>query len=252
MIKNINLNTYLKKIGTTTQIHNVSYFNKGIDLKDKEVVLADFEFSSNYNIFELTIIVVKNNKFKEIWFEEFALDLDDTIFNLDTLRKNKVTSSFNKNKIKMDSTHINKLFNIIDTCDYFVAHNFVAELQCIYKLIYPNSKYDVKKLDLYNQGKVICTNKTFNNKYFKELNIFDNGFSNEAVSNFFGWKVEYNYEKKIFEINNHINKSSFVIKKLPNSFYESESKIGLHNSLFDTIITLTTFISLSKIEINNN
>jgi hypothetical protein len=239
----INIKKYKQLIGTGNQIHKVSYFfKKTEDIKDKKFLIVDFEFSSSYNIYELSILFVKNNKITDIWFEEFKLPSNDKIFDFNLKRPVKIKPSFNKDRNVFTNEKQQKLLNLIDEYDFFVAHNYVAEAQCLFKLLFPNQKYNVDKLNFYKEDKFICTNKSFNNKYFKEFEIFSQGFSNENVSKSLGWEVSY--KDKSFIVKNHSNNIDFIINKLPSSFFTSKANVGIHNSLYDTIITYTTFLSL--------
>ena len=247
---NIDIKKYRNLIGKNTQIHKVSYFFKD-NLKNidkKTVLIVDFEFSKNHNINEITIIKIKNRKITSIWFEEFKLPLNDQIFSFETNFYKNITKKFNEGKNDFTDEVKNKLLNEVDKCDFFVAHNYVAELQCLFKLIYPNEKYDVNKLEVFTKNKVICTNKSFNNKYFKSSGFFKNGFKNDDVSKSLGWEVNYIDEKdKYFNIKNKELGINFNITKLPINFLNSKTNIGLHNSLFDTIVTLTNYMSLKTL-----
>jgi len=243
----IDIARFKKDIGIKTQIHKVAHFFKdNTDLTDKNIIIADFEFTTQYNIHEVTVIKVKNDKIIDIWFEEFKVPPSDTIFDFKVKRPTRLPSGFNSDKNEFTKEKQTKLIEVIEKADFFVAHNYVAEMQCIHKLKFPGSKYDVANIDIFNQGQIICTNKSFNNKYFKQLDIFKNGFSNENVSDALGWNVEYKKEDKMFLLTNKRTGQSIKVDNLPDNFLKSKTSVGIHNSLFDTLITYTSFLSLEE------
>jgi len=247
MIDKIDITRFKKDIGVKTQIHKVAHFSKeNMDLLGKNIIIADFEFTTQYNIYEITVMKVKNGKIIDIWYEEFKVPPSDTIFDFNVKRPVRLPGGFNSNKNEFTKEKRDKLISVIEESDFFVAHNYVAEMQCIHKLKFPELKYDVLNIELYNQGKIICTNKSFNNKHFKQLDIFNNGFSNENVSNSLGWDIEYKKEDKLFILSNNRTGISIKVDKLPESFIKSKTSVGIHNSLFDTLITYTSFLSLEE------
>ena len=247
MFQTVDIERFKKEIGVTSQIHKVAHFFKDeLDLKGKNVVIADFEFTTQYNIFEITVMNVVDGKITNIWFEEFKVPLSDTVFDFRTKRAVRLTKGFNKDKNEFTDSKKKKLLSVIEEADFFVAHNYIAEMQCIHKLKFPGLKYDITSHDIFNDSKIICTNKSFNNKYFKKLDIFDNGFSNENVSSSLGWEIKYNQSKKTFVLDNKRTAVSIKVDKLPDNFLKSKTNVGIHNSLFDTLITYTSFLSLDE------
>jgi len=223
---------YIRKIGIKTNIHKVSYFLKG-NIRNKKILFIDMEFSKNKEIYEIGGFVIEERKVIDYIFREYSISKGEPIWDFDN--KRFVEKNINRGKKKFLKKDKDWLFTLINSVDYVVMHNYVAEAQCLFKLEYPNEKYNINKVIGFAEGKFICTNYTFNNKYFKDLNYKD--FTNSGISKAFGWKIK---SKK----NKYIIKSSsgpyFEIDKPKNV----ESKI--HNSFYDSVITLTNYISASK------
>ncbi len=232
-----NLLSYKNMIGTKTNIHKVSYFFKKDlpSLSSKKILFLDFEFSMNKIIFEYGGFVLNNNKIETLLFKEFSLPNDEPYwdFNQDCF----VSLPLNKDKKLFNDMDRDYLFSIIESVDYVVVHNYVAEAQCLLKLIFPTEKYNINNCRVFSQNKFICTNYSFKNKYFKSLGM--ETFSNSSISNFFKWELKDKPDKII--VNNKSLDISFKVNK------PSGSKSKLHNSFYDSVITLTNFISLHKI-----
>lgn len=240
--KDFQLEEYKKTIGNKTKIHKVSLYFKEFDKLDKsKVLLVDFEFSKNLNIYEITIITIQNNKIVDSWFEEFKIPSDDMLWDF-KLEKNVFPSKeFNKNRSEFTDEVKKKLINILNSSDYIVCHNYVAELRCIHSILYPYRKYEAENLELFNTDKIICTNFTFNNKYFQKYNFPK--FTNSSVSEFLGWNI--NKEGDYFRLNNKNINIDFKLKMSESFLLNGKGEI--HNSYYDTLITLTNFLSLKYI-----
>lgn len=232
-----NIDQYKSTIGKKTNIHKVSYFFKK-DIKDlhtKKILFLDFEFSMNKFIFEVGGFILNKGVLEETIFEEYSLPANEPVW------------SFEQNKFVIQKTNTKKqlfskldaigLKSIISRVDYVVAHNYVAEAQCLFKIDYPNEKYDVNKVEIFNSDKIICTNYSFNNGYFKKFGITE--CSNSKISETMGWNITDIGDSYL--IKNELLSVSFKMKKP----IGVESK--LHNSFYDSIITLTNFFSLKKI-----
>ena len=227
-------------VGDKSTIHKVSYFYNNQDFTDKKILFLDFEFSKEYNIYEIGGLILENGKITKKIFKEFQLPLDNSIFNFNTKRMIPVNKSFNKGKDKLKAQ---KILDLVDSVDYVVCHNYVAEIKCILKLRFPDLPYDASNCDLIRDRKVICTNYSFSNKYFKSnFDLCD--FSNSGVSNRLNWKVKLVGKDIVIE-NRAIDKK-FRIKP-PKSFFNASNQ-NLHNSFYDSVVTLTNFLSCKYIE----
>lgn len=109
---NFDLERYNQLIGTKTNIHKVSFFNKNIDLKKSKILILDFEFSMNKHIYELGAILIENTKIKELIFNEYKIPYNEPIwdFNLNKFTKN---NNLNKDKNFFDKEYIIDLTKII-------------------------------------------------------------------------------------------------------------------------------------------
>lgn len=237
MLKNIknnfNLLDYKKTIGTKTNIHKVSYFFKDdlLNLHSKKLLIFDLEFSMNKFIFELGGLIIENGKIKETFFYEYKLPFGEPYWSFNS--NCFISTPLNTNKPLFSLKDSDWLLSIIEDVEYVVVHNYTAEAQCLAKL--KNKPYNALNCSILQNNKFICTNYSFKNKYFKNFGIEKT--SNSDLSNIFGWKIE-DKENKYNIKNNEIN---FFVKK-PKGV---ESK--LHNSFYDSVITLTNLISLKKI-----
>lgn len=226
---------YIKTVGTKTNIHKVSYFLKEDRniLHKKKILFMDIEFSMNKLIFELGGFILNNGKIEEVIFKEYSLPKNEPYFSFE--KNGFITTPININKPLFSEKEW--LFNILNSVDYIVVHNYTAEAQCFFKILFPNESYDVKRLSIFNENKIICTNYSFNNSYFKKLGL--EKFSNSELSKTLGWKVIDNYDS--YKISNISINISFDIKKPKNVVSK------LHNSFYDIIITLTNFLSAQQI-----
>ena len=77
----MNITDYKKKIGTKTNIHKVSFFFKKDleEIKNKRLLIIDFEFTAQRNIFEVGGIILNNAKIEKLIFEEFSVPKTDTV-----------------------------------------------------------------------------------------------------------------------------------------------------------------------------
>jgi len=238
--KDYDLSNYKYYVGNKSNIHKVSYFYNDNDFTDKKILFLDFEFSKEYNIYEMGGFIIENNKIIKRIFKEFKLPLSNSIFNFSTKRQDPVKNSFNKGKEKLNPQ---KIIDLVDSVDYIVCHNYVAEVKCILKLKYPDLNYDAKNCKSIDSRKIICTNYTFCNKYFKnEFDLCD--FSNSGISNRLNWEVKLKGKEIIVE-NKKINKKFTVTP--PKSFFNASNQ-NVHNSFYDSVITLTNFLSCKYIE----
>jgi hypothetical protein len=230
---NFNLIDYKKAIGTKTNIHKVSYFFKEDfdELHNKKLLIFDLEFSMNKFIFEVGGLVLDKGKVKETFFQEFKIPDGEPYWSFES--NSFISKPINQNKNLFSKKDRDWLFEIIEEVDYVIVHNYPAEAQCIAKL--KNKPYNALNCSILQNNKFICTNYSFKNKYFKNFGIENT--SNSDLSNIFGWKIEDEEDKYNIK-NEDIN---FFVKK-PKGV---ESK--LHNSFYDSVITLTNLISLKKI-----
>ena len=227
-------------VGEKSNIHKVSYFYNNYNFENKKILFLDFEFSREYNIYEVGGLILENGKITKKIFKEFKLPLSNSIFNFDTKRMDPVTNSFNKGKEELNPQ---KILDLVESVDYVVCHNYVAEMKCILKLRFPDLDYDISNCDMMRNKKVICTNYSFSNKYFKnEFNLCD--FSNSGISNRLNWKVSLK-DKEIIIKNKAIDKNFKIIP--PKSFFKAKNK-NLHNSFYDSVVTLTNFLSCKYIK----
>jgi len=234
------LDNYKFLIGNKSNIHKVSYFYNNQNFKNKKILFLDFEFSKEYNIYEMGGLILQDGKIIKKIFKEFQLPMDNSIFNFDTKRMIPVTKKFNKGKDKLKPK---KILDLVDSVDYIVCHNYVAEVKCILKLKFPDLPYNVKNCDLMDNNKIICTNYSFSNKYFKDnFNLCD--FSNSGISNRLNWKVNL-IGKEIIVENKAIDKKFSITP--PKSFFKASNQ-NIHNSFYDSVITLTNFLSCRYIE----
>ena len=104
-------------------------------------------------------------------------------------------------------------------------------------------------MNCFNEDKIICTNKSFNNKYFKDSDVFNNGFSNENVSLSLDWVIQYKEQDKEFNLYNNRTREFINVNNLPSNFINSNTSVGIHNSLYDTIITYSSFLTLNEIDV---
>lgn len=236
--KNIfDIEKYKRDVGYSSNIHNVSFFHKNIDLKDKKILILDFEFSKNNYIYEFGGIIIENKKITKLIFEEFSIPKNEQVWGF---KENRYiyNNYLNKNKPLFKKENIEKLFNEVD---YIVVHNYVAEAQCLYKLFNGfDTKYDFQKCKF--KDKIICTNYSFNNQYFKNLKdeLKMESFSNEKVFKHFNWNIEIDKDTFLLQQNNNI-----ILKiKSPNE----KVNANVHNAFYDCIITLANLISLSQIK----
>jgi len=232
-MKKINIEKFKKMIGIKTNIHKVSFFHKeDIEkMNEKRILFLDLEFSKNKYIYEIGGFIIEKNKIVELIFKEYSLPNKEEVW--DFQKNSFVVSKLNEDKPIFDEKEW--FFKLLDSVDYIVVHNYVAEAQCIFKLLYPLEKYDITKINYFNDLKIICTNYSFSNKYFKSKGMTD--FKNSEISKYFGWEIMDTEDKLILK-NKEIK---FCIKK-PKSM-----KSELHNSFYDSAITLTNFISLTKL-----
>lgn len=241
MIANIkdkfNLNSYQYTIGRKTNIHKVSYFFKNdiSEIHSKRILFLDFEFSMNKIICEVGGFILNNNKLEEVIFKEYALPQGEPYWSFE--KSCFINDPFNIDKPLFSEQDKNWLFNLVDSVDYVIVHNYVAEAQCFFKLAFPGDKYDIKRCSIFTQDKFICTSYSFKNKYFKSLGM--EKFSNSEVSEFFGWKVKDKGSDLLIK-----NKDLDIKFKLPKP---KEVESQLHNSYYDSVITLTNFMSMKKI-----
>jgi hypothetical protein len=226
---------YFKTVGTKTNIHKVSYFFKEDRdvLHKKRILFIDLEFSMNKYIFELGGLVLNNGKVEEIIFKEYSLPKNEPYFSFE--HNGFIDTPINKNKPLFSESKW--LFNLLDSVDYIVVHNYPAEAQCFLKLLFPKAAYDIERLSIFNQNKIICTSYSFKNNYFKKLGL--EKFSNSELSKTLGWS--FTEKSSSYLITNLSLNMSFEIKKPANVVSK------LHNSFFDILITFTNFISAQKI-----
>jgi len=235
---NFNIDDYQRIVGKKTNIHKVSYFFKE-DLKNlsnKRILFLDFEFSMNKIIIEVGGLVLENRKVVELIFDEYSLPPGEPYWDFDVdgfIDGRKL----NKNKPLFSDKDQDKLFKLVQSVDYVVVHNYVAEAQCFLKLKTPYEKYNISNCDVFTQGKFICTSYSFKNKYFKSLGMTI--FTNSGVSECFGWKIK-DKESYLLVKNKSLN-IAFKIDK-PKGI-----KSSLHNSFYDSVVTLTNFMSFGKI-----
>jgi DNA polymerase III epsilon subunit-like protein len=235
---------YLKQIGNKTQTSKVSLFNKHIsnsELDKKRVLILDFEYSKNYKIYEIGAIVIENRNVVETWFEEFSLPIGEPYFNFKQKYYEPVTEFFNFGKREILDSDLDRLFKLLKESDFIVAHNFTSEMMVIHNILYPNMKYSVENLEIYKNGKIICTNRSFNNRYFKNMEIFDS-FSNLDVSKQFGWDISV-VSKGLLISNSFLN-TRFIFSKIP----ENIKNLKLHNAFYDSVVTLTNLLSLKYMQ----
>lgn len=228
----INIKEYKEIIGKKTNIHKVSYFFKK-DVKDlfsKKILLLDLEFSKNYHIFEVGAIILEKGNITNTLFKKYKLPKNESYWDFET---NSFTNKeINKNKKEFSKKDGKELLELIESVDYIVVHNYTAEAQCIAKI--KNKEYKAETCDILQEEKFICTNYSFKNKYFKEKGIEKT--SNSEISNYFGWKIKD--KEKEYILKN--GKEKIKIEK------PKGVKSELHNSFYDVVITLSNFISLSK------
>jgi len=232
-----NLYEYLGTIGRKTNIHKVSYFCKDSfkDITSSRILIIDFEFSMNKIIFEIGGFILDNNKIVRNIYEEYSLPKGEPVWDFE---KNGFTDKpVNKGKEQFLKKDQERLDSLIESVDYVIVHNYVAEAQCILKYQLPNEKYNITNSKIFNEDKFICTSYTLKNKYFKSLGM--EGFSNSGVSEHFNWKIKD--RDKYIKVKNKDLNVEFCIDK-PEGM---ESK--LHNSFYDSVVTLTNLISIKKI-----
>ena len=231
------LTSYKNLVGTKTNINKVSYFFKKdlSSISSKKILFLDFEFSMNKIIFEYGGFILNNNKVETLLFKEFSLPEDEPYWDFN--QNCFVSWPLNEDKELFSDKDRDYLFSIIESVDYVVVHNYVAEAQCLLKLMFPTEKYNIKNCNVFTQDKFICTSYSFKNKYFKSLGM--EIFTNSSVSDFFGWELK-DKTNKIIVKNKSIN-ISFKIDK------PSGTKSKLHNSFYDSVVTLTNFLSFNKI-----
>lgn len=232
-----NLSSYKRTIGYKTNIHKVSYFFKpDMDiLHNKRILFLDFEFSMNKIICELGGFVLNNNKIEDLIFKEYSLPQGEPYWSFE--KSCFVNYPMNVGKPLFNDSDKEWLFNLVESVDYVIVHNYVAEAQCFLKLALPQEKYNIKNCSLFNNDKFICTSYSFKNKYFKSLGM--EKFSNSEVSSFFGWEVK-DKKGKLKIKNKDLNLKFYIDKPIG---VNSE----LHNSFYDSVVTLTNFMSLKRI-----
>lgn len=167
--KSFNQDDVKKLFSKTSKAINVSFFHKfesKSDLKGKKFTVVDFEFSTDYQIFEMAFFDVIDGVVSNHVFKEFKLPLGTTYFDIDKNRPVRVNQAFNKGKETLTPALKKYIIERMENCDYLVAHNYVAELQCYMKLKYPTQKYNSDKISMYLDGKVICTRYSFHQKIF--------------------------------------------------------------------------------------
>lgn len=231
--ENFDLAKYKKAVGVKSNIHKVSYYFKDDveELHSKRILVFDLEFSMNKHIFEVGGLILNNSKVEETFFKEFSLPIGEPYWCFDS---NAFTiAPLNIDKDLFSNQDKDWLLELIDSVDYVVVHNYVAEAQCIEKL--NNNNYSALTCELLQNKKFICTNYSFKNKYFKQQGITNT--TNSAISEFFGWSIE-NQDYKYVVKNNDIKFSVDRPKGVESI---------LHNSFYDSVVTLTNFISLKKI-----
>jgi hypothetical protein len=232
--ENFDKHNYCKVVGTKTNIHKVSYFFKeNLELYKKRILIIDLEFSMNKHIFELGGLILNNGKVEELLFKEYSLPRGEPYYSFE--RNGFIDIPLNKGKPLFKDKEW--LFSIIESVDYIVVHNYSAEAQCYFKLLHPYEQYDINRLPCFIEDKIICTNYSFKNKYFKELGL--EKFSNSELSGSLGWSILDRKDKYVI-LNKEIE-ISFEIKKPDNVVSE------IHNSFYDVLITLTNLISAKKI-----
>ena len=138
-------NNYKFFVGNKSNIHKVSYFYNNHDFKDKKILFLDFEFSKEYNIYEMGGLILENNKIIKKIFKEFKLPLDNHIFSFEDRRMHPVEKDFNKGKEELIPQ---KILDLVNSVDFVVCHNYVAEVKCLLKLRYPHLEYNVKNCEL--------------------------------------------------------------------------------------------------------
>jgi hypothetical protein len=231
--KKFSLKDYKKTIGVKSNIHKVSYFFKKDlnELHNKRLLIIDFEFSMNKIICEVGGLIIENMKVKESIFKEYKLPEGEPYWSFEA--SSFITDPFNQDKELFSDKDKEWLFKLIDSVDYIVVHNYVAEAQCIALL--KGISYNAANCNLIQDKKFICTCYSFKNKYFKEIGIEKT--NNNHISEYFGWSIE-NKKDHYKVINGNlffkVNKPKGVVSKL-------------HNSYYDSVITLTNLISLKKI-----
>lgn len=232
--KEFNIEEYKKVIGKKTNIHKVSYFCKE-DLKEinsKKILIFDLEFSMNKIIFEMGGLVLEKGKLKETFFKEYKLPEGEPYWCFKS--GGFITEAINKKEKEFSKKDAEWLLEKIEEVDYVVVHNYSAEAQCLAKM--KKKEYKAEECELLQNKKFICTNYSFKNKYFKEKGIENT--SNNEISKYFGWSVKEIEEEYVIR-----NKETkFKIKK------PKGVKSELHNSFYDTVITLTNLITLSRIK----
>lgn len=227
------LNDYKKAVGVKSNIHKVSYFFKDdiVDLHSKRILIFDLEFSMNKTIFEIGGLILNGSKVEDTFFKEYKLPYGEPYW---CFKKNSfITTPLNMTKKEFSSKDTRWLMDLIDSVDYVMVHNYVAEAQCLAKL--NNQPYSALTCELLQNKKFICTNYSFKNKYFKSQGLTET--SNGPISEFFGWDITSKDDKYIIKnkgVNFYIDKPDGV-------------KSVLHNSFYDSVVTLTNFMSLKKI-----
>lgn len=245
--ENFDLKTYKYDVGTKSNIHKVSFFFKNYtkeSLAGKKILFLDFEFSKEYNIYEMGGLILQDNKITKTFFKEFKIPDSDSIFSFKIKRHLPISNIFNKNRLKLNKE---KLFKLVDSADIVVCHNYVAEIKCLLALRFPDLDYNFNNCELVKTGKVVCTNYSFANKYFKgEFNISE--FSNSNISKKMGWTVEL--KSKNIKVKNTKLDTDFTVRA-PDAFFSAENK-DLHNSFFDSVVTLSNFLSLTGIHLKES
>lgn len=231
------LNTYKAIVGTRTNIHKVSYFFKH-DIKDihlKKILFLDLEFSMNKVIFEIGGFTLNKGILEDLLFEEYSLPESELVWSFE---KNAfIKPKFEKHKKIFSEKDSKRLLYLIDSVDYVVVHNYVAEAQCLHKIIKPGKKYELTDLNLFNKDKIICTCFSFKNEFFKKHGL--EKFSNSEISNTLGWVIKDKEDH--YTVKNESINVKFKVRK------PAGVKSELHNSFYDSVITLTNFFSLKRI-----
>lgn len=231
---NFNIKDYVRII-KGSEIEKVSFFFKDNieEMKTKKIFFLDLEFSQNRIIFEVGGFIYDNGKITEHIYNEYSLPVGEKVWDFN-LSRYLDGGHINSHKSVFSDIDRDTLLKIIEDVDYIVIHNYVAELTCFHKLLFKGIKYNKNDIDFFKEGKVICTNYSFNNKYFKNKQM--KSFSNAEVSKQLGWNVIEDieviyFEHKELDIRFKIKKPIEVVGKL-------------HNSYYDSAITLTNFYSL--------
>lgn len=243
--ENFNREDLLKKFskGKTQQVSFFHKFDNYEDLKDKKFTFVDFEFSVDYQIYEMAVFDVVNEEIVNYNFLEFKMPIGTKYFDPNQKFMKIVNEKFNQNKIELTEDYIQYIIDIFEKTDYLVSHNYIAELQCYNRLKFNNNeKYDTNNFEIFNNGKVICTKCSFPKKYFENFGV--KSLSNGELSTQFSWNVNLIKNNGLnFTVSN--DKLEFNEEFKFNNINLDED-IHYHNALYDIVVTYTNFLTLSS------